>query len=201
LGFYNIPTSFISLKKKTLREKQQSSNKLSSKTPKHGDILISNHTSYIDILYFYTFYRPVFTHVSLSGKLRHISFFEALSYASQPPLPNDSRDTLTLAQLSQHAAKNHLGPVLVFPEATTTNGRGLLRPLPVLGKNHVEGLGAARRVFVVGLKYDFEDFSPYTVGGSTGLVWHVICLGAQFVNRLEVCLYFLFISFFFLLLN
>ncbi|KAJ3415696.1 hypothetical protein HDV05_004374 [Chytridiales sp. JEL 0842] len=188
LGFYNIPTTTTTLKK-SLREKQSLSKSLShpSNSIQSGDIIIANHTSYIDILYFQTFYTPVFLHISSNGKCRVQSFSESLFRCGEYPVLEEKEDICTLSQISSWAKKEMKGPVVVFPEGTTTNGRGLIKFLPVLenaGFKLGPKDGGAPRFHVFGLKYEYEDYSPtYTIGGKLS---HVIGLGAQFVNRLEV---------------
>jgi hypothetical protein len=91
------------------------------------------------------------------------------------------------------AKKNSLGPVVVFPEGTTTNGRGLIKFLPVLDKGGFQlkkdvsgnsGKGGLPKFHIFGLRYDYDEYSPtYTIGGKMS---HLIGLGAQFANFLEV---------------
>jgi hypothetical protein len=71
------------------------------------------------------------------------------------------------------------GPLVIFPEAATSNGKGLLRFLgtdseslksSVLESCHVEGPSKADdsklTAYILGLRYDYESFAPTLPVGS-----------------------------------
>ncbi|KAI8621062.1 hypothetical protein BC830DRAFT_1096068 [Chytriomyces sp. MP71] len=185
LGFYSITVEEVlpHKSKLSLREKN-SIKKTTLRSMEPGDIIIANHSSYIDILYLATMYAPTFTQISPDANtLRAIPLHEALLATGAYPILNHPAANLTLATLVARARADPrtYGPIVVFPEATTTNGRALLRACDVW-----EGLKEqdAPRLHLVGLRYPCEEFSPaYVVGGKLS---HLIGLASQFVNRLVV---------------
>lgn len=96
------------------------------------------------------------------------------SYSSvAPPSPSASTSS-SLATLSAAVAKRKGGPIVVFFEGTTTNGRGLLSP--------VAGLldGFASSFFLVHIRYPAVHFSPTLPVGS--LLMHALGLCSQITN-------------------
>ncbi|KAJ3281977.1 hypothetical protein HDU79_010331 [Rhizoclosmatium sp. JEL0117] len=184
LGFYFIDKEQVWLKK-SLREKQELK-KTTVDSIESGDMIIANHSSYVDILFLFTLYAPVFTEISSETKLlRTVSFVEAMMRTGEYPTLNNPNDTQTLAQICKHAKEHRLGPVVVFAEGTTSNGRALLKLVDIF-----DGVDVTQHhVHVFGIRYPFEDFSPtYIVGGKLS---HLIGLGAQWYNNLDVkvCMY------------
>ncbi|KAJ3325545.1 hypothetical protein HDU76_013138 [Blyttiomyces sp. JEL0837] len=183
LGFWWIKSSYVNLKK-GLREKQELKRISANKTIQHGDIIVANHSSYVEVMYLYTMYAPTFIHLSRTGKLRPIDFAKALFSVGDYPTLEDPEDTLTIQELSDKARKEQTGPIVVFPEATTSNGRGLLQFTPVFDIKGVDIEKMIPRIHLFGFRFDFEDYAPtYTIGGKLS---HVIGLGAQFANYFEV---------------
>ena len=73
---------------------------------------------------------------------------------------DDERCT-SATELLKNAEKAKRGPVVVFPEGTSSNGRGLLANSGALAGVEVR----AERTHVLGFKYEWATFSPaYTVG-------------------------------------
>ncbi|KAJ3298082.1 hypothetical protein HK104_011195 [Borealophlyctis nickersoniae] len=122
----------------------------------------------------------------------------------QAPVLDETKGTMSLSKCAEEAKQKGWGPLVVFPEGTTSNGRGLLKFLPVFN-----GFDAAKsdcRVHVVGLKYveaskdpwhkelvryanighryPYEEYSPSLTVGSK--LSHVFWMLAQFANYLEV---------------
>ncbi|KAJ3101208.1 hypothetical protein HK100_004577 [Physocladia obscura] len=162
--------------------------KSTSTTIESGDIIVANHTSYIDILYLFTFFSPVFTQISAqTGRVCQIPVHHALMRTGEYPDLNPPQCTQTLAELCDIARNQRLGPVVVFPEATTTNGRALLQFTRVL--DGIDAKHGSYKIHIIALKYIFDEYAPtYTIGGKFS---HLIGLGAQFYNTLSVkiCFY------------
>ncbi|KAG1440174.1 hypothetical protein G6F56_012024 [Rhizopus delemar] len=130
MGFFHIKTETVSIRK--------SRNSTGSEgSIKKGDVIITNWTSYVDILYLAYKFNPVFTQVYSNNRVRKISLWQAIR--SINTLPNTPSNTLKLNEL---ISQENQGPIVVFPEGTTSNGRALLKFLPLfdgvsLDKFHV----------------------------------------------------------------
>jgi len=121
--------------------------------PYPGTIIASSFTSPLDILYLAAIFDPVFTQSFSDSRLvRPISLESALAACfgiTNPLALGVEEKTVELAKLSkQHS--NRI--IVVFPEATTSNGRGILRLAPTL-------LSAASdtKIFPVSLRYTPPD--------------------------------------------
>ena len=110
----------------------------------HGDFIVANHTSYIDIIYFYFRYgfkrnmrlffgrfTPVFVEVldTDRGLVRKSSALECILRCGGPDRVGlkNAGSVMTLSQLSAEAKLQRLGPIVLFPEIATSNGRGILK--------------------------------------------------------------------------
>jgi hypothetical protein len=137
-----------------------------------GHILISNYSSWIDILYFWTYHSPVF----VSGSEGRFCMESPIELLSRTLKNENAQGSETLDKIIEKAQSLNC-PIVIFPEGLTTNGRALLRfnvftdPLP--GKT-----------FLFGLLYSKSDFSPsYSVGSG---LYHYYNLSSQLENKLLV---------------
>ncbi|KAG0664791.1 hypothetical protein C6P46_000928 [Rhodotorula mucilaginosa] len=99
--------------------------------PKKGDIIIANSSSYIDLLFLVFRYNATLTLPITSGAAsatsaqivgwRRVSLLRAL-FASGT-LPQQATTSETLTELVANAD----GPVVIFPECTTSNNRAVLK--------------------------------------------------------------------------
>lgn len=138
---------------------------------KAGQILISNHSSWIDILYFWTFYSPLFVSGN-DGKFCTESTLEILSRTFKIEVAKGSE---SLDEIIKKAEALYC-PIVIFPEGSTTNGRALLK------FNVFTKLPA--RTFLFGLLYAKSDFSPsFSVGSGFK---HFYNLSSQLENKLLV---------------
>lgn len=117
-GFFNIQRERAALRQKTRTTLNVQPN-----------IIISNHCSYIDILYMKCIYSPVFCALSSDGYVRPLTVLEALLYAGSYPRKFRNDEQLTLVDLLKMNDK--LKPICIFIEGTTTNGRGFLEFIDV----------------------------------------------------------------------
>jgi len=135
-----------------------------SKLPTPGSILICTSTSPLDALYLSAIFDPVFT-VSAAGSRRvHVvGLLGAIMAAFAPPGFASSSSAmatappLTLAELCKKYGDTRI--IAVFPEATTTNGRGVLRFAPCLDTLHGEV-----EIFPVSLRYSPADVTTPVPG-------------------------------------
>lgn len=123
--------------------------------PTPGTIIASSHTSPLDILYLAAIFDPVFT-VGVPGSrlVRPVSLEVALASCFNISPPSFLRlGTVGPAAAVSDVVKQNQGRiVVVFPEATTSNGRGILKFTPSL-------LSASRttRIFPISLRYTPAD--------------------------------------------
>ncbi|KAK5699107.1 Lysophosphatidic acid:oleoyl-CoA acyltransferase 1 [Elasticomyces elasticus] len=121
--------------------------------PYPGTIIASSYTSPLDVLYLAAIFDPIFTQSYRKGRLvRPISQETALANCFHLPNPLElgaERKTMTLEELVK---QNPTRIIVVFPESTTSNGRGILKLSPSL-------LSAAQttKIFPVSLRYTPAD--------------------------------------------
>lgn len=179
MGFYSIDAKTTSLQRGRRNNATSQSAGVQS-----GDIIVANHVSYLDILYLVWQYNPVFVEIdNATTYMRVITAWSALrGCARQTPALLPAQEARTLKSITQMARVQKLGPVVVFPENATTNGRGLLRLLPVF--EDAEQLDEKSIIHLVAFKYPFQSFSPsYSVGNQMA---HLIQLCCQIYNQLVV---------------
>ncbi|KAH7048876.1 hypothetical protein BKA57DRAFT_462535 [Linnemannia elongata] len=154
-----------------------------------GELIVSNWSSYIDILYLAFRYDPVFTQMySTTLTVRQITLWEALRQAgSYPELsPPEGIETFPLLDFVKDIHKSGSGPVVIFPEGTTTNNRAILKFVPIFKGWSVPETSIEIRIMA--LKYDYQKFAPtFTVGLDNSYRFgHLFRTCAQFYNTLSV---------------
>ncbi|KAG0338812.1 hypothetical protein BG004_007060 [Podila humilis] len=185
LGFFWIRTEVVTLKRgRAAANKTLTGNRVTS-----GQMIVSNWSSYIDILYLAFRYDPVFTQVYPETlTVRQISLWQALLLSGSYPeaAPKASVETMPLKEFVKAMHKKGAGPVVVFPEGTTTNNRAILKFVPIFKDWSVPETSIDIRVLT--LKYDYRKFAPtFTVGLSNSYrLGHLFRTCAQFVNTLTV---------------
>ncbi|KAH6625867.1 hypothetical protein C7974DRAFT_208970 [Boeremia exigua] len=127
--------------------------------PQAGTIIASSFTSPLDPLYLAGIFQPIFTRsYPNTRKVEPITLLRAILLAFAPPaiLPEDPTKLVTLASL---VAANPKSIICVFPECTTTNGRGILPLSPSL-------LGATpdTKIYPVNLRYSPQDVTTPVSG-------------------------------------
>ncbi|KAL7274942.1 Lysophosphatidic acid:oleoyl-CoA acyltransferase 1 [Rhizina undulata] len=134
--------------------KKGSLSKQSTKLPTPGTIIVSNYTSPLDVLYLAAVFDSVFTaSYSSTRRVEQVSLPTALLRCFSPPLlqPPKGANLCTLSELlSQHPTRT----IVVFPEGTTTNGRGILRFTPSL-----DTAPPQTAVFPLSLRYTPADIT------------------------------------------
>jgi hypothetical protein len=184
LGFYFIESKWVSLKRgKALKNYADVWPR--GRTISHGDLLICNHVSYVDLLYLYFRFNPVFTSVCIEADdtyyLTNVSLIGALWNIINPSKKTSADTFKDIRSIIEYAKVNKFGPVIVFPEGSTSNGRGLLKFIAPIVQEIFE---SSISFHLVGFKYHYESYSPsYTVGS---LPLHLFQLCNQLYNTLEV---------------
>ncbi|XP_028803035.1 lysophospholipid acyltransferase LPEAT1 isoform X2 [Neltuma alba] len=144
-------------------------------------VIISNHVSYLDILYHMSSSFPSFVAKASVAKLPLVGLISkclGCVYVHRESKSSDSTGVSgVVTERIQEAHQNKVSPMLLFPEGTTTNGDFLL-PFKT------GGFLANAPVLPVILKYRYQRFSP--AWDSISGVRHIVLLLCQFVNYMEV---------------
>ncbi|KAI9702439.1 MAG: hypothetical protein M1836_000919 [Candelina mexicana] len=140
-----------------------------TRLPQPFSLIASSLTSPIDALYLAAIFDPIFTASYPSTALvTQISLFQALlralSYPKQDP-PRNAHLTTLRNILQEHPNR----VVVVFPECTTTNGRGILPFSPSL-------LTAppTAKIFPVSLRYTPGDITTPIPGTYLSFLWTLL---------------------------
>jgi 1-acylglycerol-3-phosphate O-acyltransferase len=140
--------------------------------PSHGDVVFCNHASYLDPIYLACTYSPVLVVVGANGACYSVSYPAAALNVLSPGRAANSgaRKPESLSQVSENAAKRSSGPVVVFAEGTTTNGKGVL----AFGVS-AKSIPSRAKVFALGLSYSPSRSETYTVGSPWMHVMGRVC--------------------------
>jgi hypothetical protein len=137
--------------------------------PHAGTVIASSFTSPLDPLYLAGIFTPVFTR-SWPGerKVEVISLLRAIALAfSQPQLePPSSTKLVTLEELRKQCPESI---ICVFPECTTTNGRGILPFSPSLLTADPK-----TKIYPVNLRYTPGDITTPVPGGAHTWIWRLL---------------------------
>lgn len=148
--------------------------------PQPGDIIASTFTSPIDALYLAAIFDPVFT-VSYphTRQVQQISLLVALLRAVSYPIETPS-NPLKLVPLGVLQKKYPKRVIVVFPECTTTNGKGILPFSPSLLSTD-----QGTKIFPISLRYSPQDMTTPIPGWMNGLrfLW---CLCGRMTSIIRV---------------
>mmetsp|Transcript_7650 Transcript_7650/g.18501 ORF Transcript_7650/g.18501 Transcript_7650/m.18501 type:complete len:378 (-) Transcript_7650:199-1332(-) len=203
LGFFWIPAG--SARKNTVTVSKGGSKKTGTWPSRAGagTVIVASLTSYLDILYLTFRFSPVYafpvldptTGATTQSVLWTRSLFTAVRYVCSY-YPADKSQIQDIATLVESSAKNNFGPIVLFAEGVSSNGRGILPFLPPVGPSEgssssglegspwVGGDSAAPPCFALIIRYPCKNFSPsYSVGS---FVWHLFNLCSQVYNTMEV---------------
>ncbi|KNG46214.1 vacuolar protein sorting protein [Stemphylium lycopersici] len=137
--------------------------------PAAGTIIASSFTSPLDPLYLAGIFQPIFTRsYPHHRKVERITLLGAILLAFSPPslTPRDPSKLVTLRQLT---TENPNKIICVFPETTTTNGRGILPLCPSLLSAH-----GSTRIYPVNLRYTPQDVTTPVPGGYASWFWRLL---------------------------
>ncbi|KAF1336451.1 hypothetical protein FI667_g321, partial [Globisporangium splendens] len=137
------------------------------------DVIVCNHTSFVEILYLSRRFSPVFVFVNDEGAAKglvHVcGILEALYRAFAAPVGHARATPRKLEDVILNAS----GPVVVFPEGARSNGKSILKFLPVL--EHLPHVLQAKnkgdrklplRIHLIAFRYEYSQFSPSHSAGS-----------------------------------
>ncbi|GAA5934277.1 hypothetical protein JCM3775_006956 [Rhodotorula graminis] len=124
--------------------------------PRKGDVIIANSCSPLDLLYLAfrynaTFLLPVAASPTASSSStiagwRRVTLLSAILASGQLPQPGAAAESL------EAAVKKAVGPVVVFPEGTTSNNRALLK-LADIATPAAGAKSSPLRTFVLAFRY------------------------------------------------
>ena len=140
-----------------------------ARLPQPSSIIASSFTSPIDSLYLAAVFDPVFAASYPSTRLVHrISLFEAIIRAFQPPrrIPPPNASLTDLQTLMQQYPNQ---PVVIFPECTTTNGRGIL-PF----STSLLTAPSDTKIFPISLRYTPADITTPVPGMYFEFFWNLL---------------------------
>jgi len=203
MGFYWIPAGYLKKRAvsvgKVAKANQAKWPPLS--TAVSGAVIVSTLTSYVDILYLAFRFSPVFAFpvhdpkgASATGKVVAMGTFGAIGQVASCATLHELRG-VDISELVAKCESQGLGPVIIFAEGVSSNGRGILPFLrPVSPSAGTEGAGLEGQAwqkgrtpdtFALVIRYPFKYFSPtYTVGSLMAHCLFGVCW--QFYNSMEV---------------
>ncbi|CAI6337299.1 unnamed protein product [Periconia digitata] len=137
--------------------------------PHAGTIIAASFVSPLDPLYIAGIFTPVFTRSwPLEKKVEVISLFGAIRLAFSKPELEPPR-TAKLATLKELTEKYPNSIICVFPETTTTNGRGVLRFSPSLLT-----ADPSTKIYAVHVKYTPGDITTPVPGTVLSWTWRLL---------------------------
>ncbi|MCJ1384731.1 hypothetical protein MMC17_007849 [Xylographa soralifera] len=140
-----------------------------TRLPQPGTIIASSLTSPIDALYLAAIFDPIFTASYPSTRLVHrISLFQALLRAFAEPQLEPPPNT-NLCNLETLIRKHPHRAVVVFPECTTTNGRGILSFSPSLLTSPPR-----TKIFPISLRYSPGDITTPVPASYLTFLWNLL---------------------------
>jgi len=154
MALFYMGFNWIDSQKVTLTRGRKHAKKEITKVT-HGDVIVCNCQSYVDVIYFLFKFNPIYVKIYENGKVKSLSFLEAIKITGSYPELKEEEGAVSLKDIIKKSKEKKTGPIVVFPEGTTTNGKGLLKFLPV-----------------------FKDFSP-----KDELVLHVYSIKYQFYGH------------------
>lgn len=121
--------------------------------PSEGNIIASSYTSPLDILYLGAIFDPIFTQSTLDSRLvRPLSLEAILASCFDVPAPAIFNARQPPADLATLTKQNPGRVIVVFPETTTSNGRGILKFSPSL-----LSASPSTKIYPVSLRYTPAD--------------------------------------------
>ncbi|KAI1499715.1 hypothetical protein F5X99DRAFT_410759 [Biscogniauxia marginata] len=153
--------------------------------PRERALVAAQFTSPVDALYLAAIFDPIFT-VSYPGtaKVRRVSLFRAVLLAlspppalSAPPSSSSSSDAKNLTTLRALVEANPRRVVAVFPEMTTTNGKGILPFSPSL-----LSAPADAPIFPVSMRYTPADITTPIPGAWAAFLWNLLSKPTHYIR-------------------
>ncbi|KAJ5489748.1 hypothetical protein N7539_004638 [Penicillium diatomitis] len=140
-----------------------------ARLPQPGSVIASSFTSPIDAIYLAAIFDPVFTaSYPETRQVEHISLLQAIlrafAYPTTEPAPG-----VKLVDVSTLVEKYPNRTIVVFPECTTTNSKGIL-PLSW----SLLGVPSNTKIFPISLKYTPVDVVTPLPGTYISFLWTLL---------------------------
>ncbi|KAJ5223989.1 hypothetical protein N7468_008531 [Penicillium chermesinum] len=140
-----------------------------ARLPQPGSVIASSFTSPIDAVYLAAIFDPVFTAAYPNTRqVERISLLQAVLRAFAAPCPEPAPGT-KLVDVGDLVKKHPNRPVVIFPECTTTNSRGIL-PL----SHALLSVPARTKIFPVSLRYTPVDVVTPLPGTYISFLWTLL---------------------------
>lgn len=162
-GVWWIDLQIDGVKKGSLAKKHE------GRVPEPSDIIASSFTSPLDSLYLAAIFDPIFTaSYPHTRQVECISLFSAIFRALSQPKEYPSKDA-KMMELKTLVARNPQRVIVVFPECTTTNGKGIMPFSPSLATSAPE-----TRIFPISLRYSPADITTPVPGEYFTFLWNLL---------------------------
>jgi 1-acyl-sn-glycerol-3-phosphate acyltransferase len=162
-GVWWIDLQIDGVKKGSLAKKHE------GRVPEPSDIIASSFTSPLDSLYLAAIFDPIFTaSYPHTRQVECISLFSAIFRALSQPKEYPPKDA-KLTDLKTLVARNPQRVIVIFPECTTTNGKGILPFSPSLTTSPPE-----TRIFPISLRYSPADITTPVPGEYFTFLWNLL---------------------------
>ena len=130
LGFWRLPIGRGELKRTLRRPGAAGGERDRTGSASHGDVLVCNHSSYLDVLILQCLFSPDYVLVHADEPRAALAAFPAALVAAASPTPAGARPLAAFPLALDEALDAAAGPAVLFVEGTSTNGAGLLRAPP-----------------------------------------------------------------------
>ncbi|KAK2873762.1 hypothetical protein FQN49_002090 [Arthroderma sp. PD_2] len=150
-----------------------------TRLPGPGTIIASSFTSPVDVLYLAAIFNPIFTaSYPSTQKVKQVPLLQAILRAFSSPQPVPSRASRSeLTDLATLIKQHPNRCIVVFPECTTTNGKGILELSPSLCS-----APASARIFPVNLRYEPADITTPIPGSYVTFTWNLLSKPTHFIR-------------------
>ncbi|PBP27299.1 hypothetical protein BUE80_DR001516 [Diplocarpon rosae] len=162
-GIWWIDLQIDGVKKGSLATKHE------GRVPQPADIIASSFTSPIDSIYLAAIFDPIFT-ISYphTRQVQYVSLFGAILRALSQPQefpPKGARMTDLKTLVAEHPKR----VIVVFPECTTTNGKGILPFSPSLLTTP-----PTTKIFPISLRYSPPDITTPVPRQYWAFIWNLL---------------------------
>jgi 1-acylglycerol-3-phosphate O-acyltransferase len=151
-----------------------------SRFPREHAVIAAQFTSPIDAVYLAAIFDPIFV-VSYPGtrKVKRVSLFSAVALALSPPKTSTPANPSQLTTLRALVEQNPRRVIAVFPEMTTTNGKGILPLSPSL-----LSCAADTKIFPVSMRYTPANVTTPVPGPGAWIsfLWNLLSKPTHYIR-------------------